>query len=300
MYPANGKRTKVGLLACCAVVWAGYTGSANGQAKKEPQQAPPTKAKILFLHHSTGEVVWNGGVKEWFAAHNKTNQTEYEITQQNFPKDSPYGWNNYPYDYWNIWVKHAGAKAFKGEPTLEMLTPKYEVIVFKHCFPVSAIEEDAGKGDVADEAKRIANYKLQYEALKKKLHEFPKTKFILWTGAALIKNETDDDSAKRAKTFFEWVRDKWDEPGDNIYVWDFRELETEGGLYLKDANAAGDSHPNEEFAKKVAPLFCQRVVDVIHGAGDTASVTGEGEKKTGGGKTAKPAAAQDKHKPAAQ
>jgi len=260
----------VGATACCAIVWASYGRDASGQAKaggqQEGQAASAAKAKILFLHHSTGECVWNGGVKEWFAAYNKANKTEYEIIEQNFPKDDPYGWNNYPYDYWNIWVKHAGSKPFKGEPTLEMLTPKYDVIVFKHCFPVSGVEEDTGKGDVASEDKRIENYKLQYEALKKKLREFPKTKFIVWTGAALKKSETDEDSAKRAKAFFEWVRDRWDEQGDNIYIWDFRELETEGGLYLKDAYAQGDSHPNEKFSKKVAPLFCQRVLEVVRGS----------------------------------
>jgi hypothetical protein len=271
----------IGLVLCCVGVWAGFARQPGDKAAQEKPKAPPAKAKILFLHHSTGQCIWDGGVQEWFEKYNKANKTEYEITEQAFPKDSPYGWNNYPYDYWNIWVKHAGAKAYKDEPTLEMLTPKYDVIVFKHCFPVSGIEEDNGKGDVASEDKRIENYKLQYDALKKKLREFPKTKFILWTGAALKKSETDADAAKRAKAFFDWVREKWDEPGDNIFVWDFRALETEGGLYLKDANAQGDSHPSEKFSKKAAPLFSQRVVDVIREEGDKGDITGENKKKGG-------------------
>ncbi len=267
-----------------AVVLAGLL-SGGGAVPVEPPQpagrpatttAPaPTKARILFLHHSTGECVWNGGVPDWFEAHNRKEKTDYLITEQAFPKDSPYGWNNYPYDYWNIWVRHAGPKPYRGEPTLEMLTPKYDVIVFKHCFPVSAIEPDEGPGEVSSADKRVANYKLQYEALKKKLHEFPKTKFVVWTGAALLKGETDEASAKRARAFFEWVRREWDRPGDNIYLWDFHALETEGGLYLKEAYAAGDSHPNEAFSRRVAPLFCRRIVDVIQGRGDTASLTGE-------------------------
>ncbi len=33
------------------------------------EQAPfPATTKIIFLHHSTGEVIWNGGVPDWFAA----------------------------------------------------------------------------------------------------------------------------------------------------------------------------------------------------------------------------------------
>jgi len=239
-------------------------------------EAAPNAARILFLHHSTGECVWNGGVADWFDAYNAAHGTRYAITEQAFPKDSPYGWENYPYDYWNIWVKNAGAKPYRQEPTLEILAPKYDVIVWKHCFPVSGIEADSGRPDVASSEKRIENYKLQYAALKAKIRAFPKVRFLVWTGAALVKGETDAESARRARDFFDWVRKEWDSQGDNIFVWDFHALETEGGLYLKDSYAAGDSHPNEKFSRKVAPLFCRRIVDVVQGRGDTGSLTGEG------------------------
>ncbi len=52
------------------------------------------------------------------------------------------------------------------EPKLEALTQDYDVIVLKHCFPVSAVEADTGAGDVACEDKRLENYFLQYEALQ--------------------------------------------------------------------------------------------------------------------------------------
>ena len=243
-------------------------------------EAAPGAARILFLHHSTGECVWNGGVAQWFDAYNAAHNTHYAITEQAFPKDSPYGWENYPYDYWNIWVKNAGPKPYRQEPTLEILAPRYDLVVWKHCFPVSSIEPDSGQPDVASSEKRVENYKLQYAALKAKMREFPKVRFIVWTGAALVKGETDAESARRAKAFFDWVRNEWDSQGDNIFVWDFHALETEGGLYLKDAYAAGDSHPNEAFSRKVAPLFCRRIVDVTQGRGDTGSLTGEGGAET--------------------
>jgi hypothetical protein len=236
-------------------------------------------ANILFLHHSTGENVWNGGVVNWLKAQNAKNGTNYKIREQAFPKDSPYGWENYPYDYWNIWVKHAGPKPYKKEPTLEMLTKDHDVIVWKHCFPVSGIEADTGAADVASPEKRIENYKLQYNALKKKMREFPDTRFIVWTGAALTKNQTNPESAKRAKEFFTWVKEKWDEKDDNIYIWDFYSLETEGGLYLKhEYSCDGDSHPNEAFCRTVAPFLVRRIKDVIEGRGDTQAPTGRVKK----------------------
>jgi hypothetical protein len=61
--------------------------------------------------------------------------------------------------------------------------------------------------------------------------------------------------------------DTWDEPGDNIHIFDFRLLETGGSLYLPDKNAvsATNSHPNEEFSRYAAPKFCERIVEVIGG-----------------------------------
>lgn len=242
------------------------------------QDALGKDVKILFLHHSTGNNVWKGGVPKWFKEFNGKNGANYRITEQAFPKKRPYGWANYPYDYWNIWVKNAGDKPFMKEATLEMLTPQYEVIVFKHCFPVASVKEDDGKPDIASDKKTIANYKLQYEALKEKMRSFPETRFIVWTGALLAEDDTSPENAERAAEFFKWVRDQWDEPGDNIFIWDFATVEGEGGLYLKKEYqaGAGDSHPNKEFCRKAAPLFAQRIVDVIEGRGDTSDVTGKG------------------------
>lgn len=247
------------------------------------------KTKIIFLHHSTGNGVWRGNVNKYMykltkrgevekfvSKYNKRNNTNYFVTEQNFPKREPYGWKNYPYDYYNIWVKNAGNQPFMEEPTLEMLTKDYQVIVFKHCFPVSNILEDDTVSSIDSEKKTIGNYKLQYHALKQKMHEFPKTKFIVWTGAALTKANTTEENAQRAEEFFTWVKDEWNETGDNIYLWDFREMETESGLYLKDEYAVSreNSHPNRKFNGKAAKFFVHRLVDVIENDGKNTSLVG--------------------------
>jgi hypothetical protein len=241
-----------------------------------PQNPMPDDASVIFLHHSTGNCVWNGGVPAWFTNYNTANSTTYAITETSYP-DAPYPWANYPYDYWNIWVANAGAVPFNGQDTLEILTQNYDVIVFKHCYPVSGILEDIGAPDVSSSAKRAENYKLQYDALKAKMLSFPNNRFIVWTGAALVESATSPEAAARAKAFFDWVKAVWDEPGDNIYIWDFWQLETVGGLYLLDSYAAapGDSHPGTTFSTTVAPYFAQRVVNVIKGLGDTTSLTGQ-------------------------
>lgn len=235
--------------------------------------------RIAFLHHSTGRAVWEGGVRERLRELGKRTGRSYVAEEIAFPKESPYGWNNYPYDYWNIWVNHGGARPYMEEPTLEILAADYDIVAFKHCFPVSAVLPDTGKPDISSPEKRAENYRAQYEALKEKMREFPDTGFIVWTGAALVEEATTGEQARRAREFFEWVRDEWDEEGDNIYVFDFFELETEGGLYLKReyARSAGNSHPSKEFARKAARAFAGRIDEVASamtasGAGETDTI----------------------------
>jgi hypothetical protein len=257
---------------------------------------------IIYLHHSTGGVIWQGekasiltraarkistGLADvlggkaklplLFEKYNKENNKNYLIKEMAFPKASPYGWHNYPYDYYNIWVKNAGNQPYMEEPTLEMLTKQYQVIIFKHCFPVSNIQADKDTADINSDYKSLANYKVQYNALREKLHEFPDTKFILWTGASLVKSAVSEDEAKRARDFFTWVINEWDLPGDNIYIWDLYSLETEGGLYFKEeyASSPNDSHPDGEFAGKAVQLIFNRIVDVIENNATRTKLTGE-------------------------
>lgn len=254
------------------VNWDAKTQNITMMSSGNPGYAGSVQ-NIVFLHHSTGECIWEAGVAGLL---NKIDKS-YKITDVYFPKSSPYGWNNYPFDYYNIWVKNAGDQPFKEEPTLEILTRQYNVIIFKHCYPVSRIEADQKNPDIGSDTKTLANYKLQYQALKKKMNEFPETKFILWTPTALVEKSTNKEQAQRADEFTNWVKNVWDTPNDNIFLWDFRALQTENGLYFKTSYAASatDSHPNSEFSKRVAPYFCTRVVDVIRGNGDKTSVTGK-------------------------
>ncbi len=259
-----------------------------------------SKMNIIFLHHSTGGVIWYGkdislptrvankitkrltdfGTKaalpSLFSDYNKDKVKNYSIRELAFPKAAPYGWNNNPYDYYNIWVKNAGDKPYKEEPTLEILTKEYQVIIFKHCFPISNIQPEQDSADINSNLRTISNYKLQYSALRDKLYQFPNTKFILFTGAAQVKGCISEDEAKRAKEFFNWVIQEWDLPGDNIYLWDLYNLETEGELYFKEnyAESINDSHPNGDFAGKAVKLLFNRIIDVVENNGHGTSLNG--------------------------
>lgn len=261
-----------------------------------------SNVNIIYLHHSTGGVIWYGkdislitkvakkinnkfaeivGTKAQLPVlinkHNREYGRNYSIKEMEFPKESPYGWNNNPYDYYNIWINNAGIDPYKEEPTLEILTKKYQVIIFKHCFPVSNIKPDQDSSDINSPLSTISNYKLQYYALRNKMHEFPDTKFILFTGAAQVKSNIKLDEAERARVFFSWVIDEWDIPNDNIYIWDLYNLETEGGLFFLDEYAVSpnDPHPNGDFAGKAVKLLFNRIIDIIENEGKGTTLTGE-------------------------
>jgi hypothetical protein len=261
----------------------------------EKQADPGNDHSIIFLHHSTGDNIWYGdkstikskiqrklgggsAVKNWFKTYNRKNGTNYEIDELYFPaagQSREYG--NFPFDYYDIWVNQAGDQPAGADPTLEILSREYDMIIWKHCFPVGNILEDTGQPDIGSREKRVENYKLQYEALKQKMLEFPDTRFLVWTGAALLEVHTTEEKALRTREFFNWVRESWDEPGDNIYLWDFYELETGGGIYMKEEFAAGpeDAHPNYTFSGMAAILFCNRITDVIQDDGKKTKLTGE-------------------------
>ena len=228
-------------------------------------QALPANAKAILLHHSTGGMVYEkGAVPACVAQWNLACGTAYEIVAEDFPTRS-YGWKNYPYDYWRLWVDAPGEA---GQRTLAELAAAYDVIVWKHCYPGAAIEADTGVPDIACEARRLENYRLQYQALKSAMRRYADTRFVVWTLAALVSSATTPAQAARARAFKEWVINAWDEPGDNIFVWDFFELETAGGDVLLPAHAGRGSHPGTFFCMSAGPLLARRVIDVIEGRGD--------------------------------
>ena len=152
---------------------------------------------------------------------------------------------------------------------------------FKHCFPVSNIQAELDTADINSDVQTISNYKLQYNALRDKLHEFPEVKFIVFTGAAQVRSNITEDEAKRASEFFSWVKDDWDTAGDNIYIWDLYCFQTDGDLYFRDEYAVSstDSHPNKQFASKAVGLLFNRIVDIIEQNGDKTLLSGEMKQK---------------------
>jgi len=235
--------------------------------------------KIIFLHHSTGGGVYNeGNVAKWFQNYNNQNGTAYNIIERSYP-NTPYPWENYPYDFWNLWINGACNNNSPAVECMDKITQNFDVIIFKHCYPGADVLADQGNASVGSKRKSLENYKLQYRALRTLMDSYPNNKFIVWTLAPLHQNATTVENASRARQFVEWVKNEWltedQKSYPNIYVFDFFGLAAELSTspingkpnclkYLYEGSHSGsDSHPNSLANKTIGSQFAQFVVDAI-------------------------------------
>ncbi len=269
---------KISILIILFIFYFG--GIVNGQED----------ARVVFLHHSTGGIICGKGhVADSVQAYNKRNGTDYFFEDKAYP-NKPYGWANYAYDYWNLWLNDYG-KQYKGQEnypnvaSLEDICNEYDVIIFKHCYPGADILEDTGNPDITSDRKSLENYKLQFRALREKFQEFPDKDFIVWTLVPRHRLVPDaPENAKRAKEFVDWVKNEWlSENGktyDNIHVFDYFSLAAELNVNAKAPKVPyclkykyeidhddDNSHPNELAALEIGPKFYEYIIDVLKGRG---------------------------------
>jgi len=233
---------------------------------------------VIFLHHSTGgKVYYDGNVSDYINDYNIKNGSDIQIIERSYP-DSPYPWENYPYDYWNLWINSQCDNSASGIECLENLTASYDIIIWKHCFPGAEIIEGSQEGIISSSSKTLANYKLQYRALRDKMDSFPNNQFIVWTLVPLHRLATNQEEATRAAEFVSWVKNQWlnedMKSHPNIHIFDYFGLTAQreenpayGFQYClkyeyEKSHEGSDSHPNTLACETVAPLFAQFIVGV--------------------------------------
>lgn len=252
------------IVICSKLIWVANVGFGQ---------------EIIFLHHSTGWGVYSeGGVVNWFNDYNSVHNTNYIINERSYP-NTPYPWENYPYDYWNLWINGNCNDTIPNIACLDSLCSKYNVIIYKHCYPGADIQADDPESNISSPKMTLANYKLQYRALRDLMDSYPDNKFILWTLAPLHRLATSVENAARAHEFVNWVKYTWLKEDarkhSNIYIFDFYGYVSESDsnpVYGKlnclkyefeTSHSSDNSHPNETANKYVGPLFAQFIIDAL-------------------------------------
>lgn len=221
-----------GWLLLGAIVLSTLTAAIGWQpVLQEPDPTPPkSPVKLIFIHHSTGEN-WlnddNGGLARELQANNY------------FPSDTNYGWgpvgigDRTDIPNWMEWfrsdnsplVMQAVYEEYDVHSPFERTLPdpggENQIILFKSCFPNSALEGNPTDPPSEGSDLSVGNAKYTYNQI---LHYFktrPDKLFVVVTAPPL----TDSILSNNARAFNLWLVNDWLRENKytlpNVAVFDF-------------------------------------------------------------------------------
>jgi hypothetical protein len=225
----------------------------SGQARSESSalnpNPPDQPTRLVFIHHSTGE--------NWLADGN--GRLGIALRENNyFVSDTNYGWgpdeigSSTDIGHWWLWFRGPDSSTYLGDLYEESSqhasysrmpgqTPgnENEVILFKSCFPNSALRGSVGdpvppidhnplRGqDSSSSYHTVANAKGIYTDLLDYFSTRQDKLFLAITAPPL----SDPAYASNARAFNEWLMNSWlkDYPYKNVAVFDFYNVLTTNG-----------------------------------------------------------------------
>ncbi|MCI0495759.1 T9SS type A sorting domain-containing protein [candidate division KSB1 bacterium] len=225
----------------------------------------------IFLHHSTGECIWGPNnsstsvpqeMVKYNSTHGLTGANAVSMTEQWWPNDD---------NEWATWHNIFLNKDQNND--IRPFLQNNKIIVIKSCFPSSNIYDWGSPADTTDPTnKTVSNYKWHWRSIVKVMRSHPENFFVIWTNAPLVANETNNQEARLSNQFCRWAKDTLATGIDrifgafpkNVYVFDFfhKLADSNGKLPSTYAASSGDSHPNANATKLVAPQFVTEIFNV--------------------------------------
>lgn len=241
--------------------------------------------RVLFIHHSTGGLLLREGnvrhlldqkapfIKLWdhgynirkgvphflagFTYHTGLSDADGRMTGVDYRISLS---NNSPKEYDEIFSRDPEA-----DTTLHEIL-KYDVIVFKNCYPTTRIESD----------QKLKELKNHYLHIRKSLKKYEWKLFILMTPPPLRKEMTKPEYAARAHELCSWLSsEEFCEGMHNIAVFDFFHAladKTGPNAYMLRRKYCHvipfDSHPNRRANREVALLFATFLAETVLAFGD--------------------------------
>ncbi len=239
----------------------------------------PDRARIIFLHHSTGRnLIWQGGVRELIAGRNDRDGTRYELWDHDYNSiglKGPAGENmGVSFDIPNDNTNPDGlAKLFSQpvhDPPDNALSHllMFDAVILKSCFSASAIHSQA----------QLDQYKRHYLLIGEAFARYPQILFMIMTPPPLVPRQlmhkilrspleaTGQVEAKRAREFSLWLTSGEFLAGlPNVTTFDFFDMLAEPAdsrlwpdtlrARYRSGRLGLDSHPNRNANRHIAPLF---------------------------------------------
>lgn len=221
---------------------------------------------VVFLHHSVGNnLIEQGGVRELFtAAGYQFWDQGYNWQQLRDPNGQPTG---YAYTVPDDNTDPDGLARIFSQPayglplnTLSGLL-QHEVILYKSCFPASAIASDAA----------LQQSQAAYRQMLSTIDQHPDKVFILLTQPPLIPRETNPAAAARARALADWLlSDEFHQGRANLFTFDLFGRLAEGEATASDVNMLRaayrtdvDSHPTTIANQQIAPQLVEFVAQAV-------------------------------------
>lgn len=277
----SGKGTPAPVIASQRVLWGGYFNEVLGVPESPVvvlpsvfnPNPPATPVKLIFVHHSTGE--------NWITDGNG-NLGQVLTTANYFVSDTNYGWGPADADagsgkigdhtdigHWYNWFagpnRDANMTALFAESGqhssyTRMVTEPggaNEVVMFKSCFPNSAIGGNPGdpatvganplRGqDAYSGAMTVANVKGIYNDLLSYFAAHQEKLFVVVTAPPLDSGATNGSQAANARAVNNWLVNDWltGYGNNNVAVFDFYNVLTSNGgnANSNDLGQIGGNH----------------------------------------------------------
>jgi hypothetical protein len=218
--------SKIDTLILIAAVCLMFQWIAVSVAHATDSITPPASVvKLIFIHHSTGQ--------NWLADDN--GGLGLALSQNNyFVSDTNYGWgpdgigNSTDIPHWLEWFRSANTSTYMtalyNESGINSSSPSYtrvnltnpggenEVIMFKSCFPNSALEGNPNDPPSSEGWLTVGHAKYVYNQLLLYFQEHTDKLFVVITAPPL----SDGTYAANARAFNQWLMNDW--LSENSYV----------------------------------------------------------------------------------
>ncbi|MBI5839742.1 MAG: S-layer homology domain-containing protein [Chloroflexi bacterium] len=271
--------------ATLMLAWIGpaKASSLPAPAKAALDPSPPAQTvKLIFIHHSTGQ---NWLADDYGGLGQALSDNNY------FVSDTNYGWgpdnigDRTDIPNWTEWFSSAGTPIYmdalynesgqNSSYTRTLADPGGEnaIVMFKSCFPNSALEGSPTDPPSADGWLTVGHAKYVYNQILQYFGAHPEKLFIVITAPPL----QDGTYAANARAFNEWLMNDWLAENSytqtNVAVFDFynvltgpnnhhryyngtvEHVFTPGMNTLYYPSSGGDDHPNAAGSQKATNEF---------------------------------------------
>lgn len=249
-------------------------------AAAPPQDSPPSEpVKLIFIHHSTGENWLTDGYGDLGRTLDANNY---------FVSDTNYGWgpdgigDRTDIPNWTEWFASDQTPIYMdalfnesgqhADYTRTLADPggENQIILFKSCFPNSALEGSPNDPPGTYEELSVSGAKYVYNTILPYFASRPDKLFVVITAPPL----SDPTHAANARAFNNWLKNEWlaDYNGSNVAVFDFYDVLT-GGSGDTLAYPSDDDHPSAEGSRLATAAFLPVLNDAYNRwqAGDTSA-----------------------------